>query len=65
MGLYGIQCQINKKLVTLFRRNLRFRESKVMDLMADWFTKTFGLDVDDVSITESFMYGIPYPNDLM
>ena len=36
-----------------------------MDLMADWFTKTFGLDVDDVSITESFMYGIPYPNDLM
>jgi len=43
---------IDEKLVTLFHRNLRFRESKVMDLMADWFTKTFGLDVDDVSVTK-------------
>ena len=41
---------IDERLVTLFGRNLRFRESKVMDLMADWFTKTFGLDVDDVSV---------------
>ena len=41
---------IAENLVTLFGRNLRFRESKVMDLMADWFTKTFNLDVDDVSI---------------
>jgi len=37
-------------LVSLFMRNLRFRESKVLDLLADWFTKTFDADIDSVDI---------------
>jgi len=41
---------LDKSLVSLFMRNLRFRESKVLDLMADWFTKTFDADIDSVDI---------------
>ena len=41
---------LDKSLVSLFMRNLRFRESKVLDLMADWFSKTFDVDVDKVDI---------------
>jgi len=41
---------LQHSLVTLFMRNLRFRESKVLDLLADWFTKTFDVDIDSVDI---------------
>ena len=41
---------LEHSLVTLFMRNLRFRESKVLDLLADWFTKTFDVDIDSVDI---------------
>ena len=45
---------LDKGLVSLFMRNLRFRESKVLDLLADWFTKTFDADIDSVDIYKRY-----------
>jgi len=45
---------LDKRLVSLFMRNLRFRESKVLDLLADWFTKTFEADIDSVDIYKRY-----------
>jgi len=37
-------------------RNLRFRQSKALDLLADWFTKTFEVDIDSVDIYMKHKY---------
>lgn len=47
---------LQHSLVSLFMRNLRFRQSKVLDLLADWFTKTFDVDIDSVDIYMKHKY---------
>jgi len=49
---------LQHSLVSLFMRNLRFRQSKVLDLLADWFTKTFDVDIDSVDIHMKYKYDI-------
>lgn len=47
---------LQHSLVSLFMRNLRFRQSKALDLLADWFTKTFEADIDSVDIYMKHKY---------
>jgi hypothetical protein len=47
---------LQHSLVSLFMRNLRFRQSKALDLLADWFTKTFEVDIDSVDIYMKHKY---------
>lgn len=42
---------IRKELVEDLIGFLNVRETKVLDLIADWFTKKYDVDVDDVSST--------------
>ena len=47
---------LQHSLVSLFMRNLRSRQSKALDLLADWFTKTFEVDIDSVDIYMKHKY---------
>jgi 3-methyladenine DNA glycosylase AlkC len=38
------------KIVNQIKKILSLRETKVLDIIADWVTDTFEVDVDEVSI---------------
>ena len=41
---------INPEIIDTLKNSLSIRESKVMDIVADWVSETLGVDIDDVSI---------------
>lgn len=42
---------IHKELSEFFRKVLSMRISKVMDIIADWVSEKYDVDIDEVSIT--------------
>ena len=48
---YGIgNLLINPDIVDTLRKLIKVRESKVIDIVADWFSEKFGVDVDETSL---------------
>ena len=41
---------INPDIVDTLRKTIKIRESKVVDLIADWFSEKFEVDIDEISI---------------
>lgn len=51
---YGIgSLHIHPDIVDTLRQMISVRESKVMDIIADWFSEKFEVDIDDISIYPS------------
>jgi hypothetical protein len=48
---YGIgNIHIHPDIVDTLRQMITIRESKVMDIIADWFSEKFNEDIDEISI---------------
>jgi len=48
---YGIgNINIHPDIVDTLRQMITIRESKVMDIIADWFSEKFNEDIDEISI---------------
>ena len=48
---YGIgNIHIHPNIIDTLRQMISIRESKVMDIIADWFSETFNEDIDEISI---------------
>jgi hypothetical protein len=48
---YGVgMLHIHPDIVDTLRNMISVRESKVIDIIADWFSEKFGVDVDEISI---------------
>jgi len=48
---YGIgSLHINPEIVDDLRRIVKIRETKVIDIVSDWFSEKFEVDVDDASL---------------
>ena len=48
---YGIgSLHVHPDIVDTLRKLIKIRESKVVDIVADWFSEKFGVDVDETSI---------------
>jgi hypothetical protein len=48
---YGVgMLHIHPDIVDSLRQLIRIRESKVVDIVADWFSEKFGVDIDEISI---------------
>jgi len=48
---YGIgSLHIHPDIVDSLRKLIKIRESKVMDMVADWFSEKYNVDIDEVSI---------------
>jgi hypothetical protein len=48
---YGIGIlHIHPDIVDTIRLTVTIRETKVVDIIADWFSEKFGVDIDEVSI---------------
>ena len=48
---YGIgSLHIHPDIVDTLRQTITIRENKVMDIIADWFSEKFGVDIDEISI---------------
>jgi len=48
---YGIgMLHIHPNIVDELRQLIKIRETKVVDIIADWFSEKFNLDVDNISI---------------
>ena len=48
---YGIgNLHINPEIVDDLRRIIKIRETKVIDIVSDWFSEKFEVDVDEVSL---------------
>jgi hypothetical protein len=48
---YGIgSLHIHPDIVDTLRKLIKIRESKVVDIVADWFSEKFGVDVDETSL---------------
>jgi hypothetical protein len=48
---YGIgSLHIHPDIVDTLRKLIKIRESKVVDIVADWFSEKYNVDIDEVSI---------------
>ena len=48
---YGVgHLQIHPNIVDILRPIMNVRESKVIDIIADWFSEKFNADIDTISI---------------
>jgi len=48
---YGIgSLHVHPDIVDTLRKLIKTRESKVMDMVADWFSEKYNVDIDEVSI---------------
>jgi hypothetical protein len=48
---YGVgHLHVHHNIVDDLRRLIKTRETKVMDVVADWFSEKFDVDIDEVSI---------------
>ena len=48
---YGIgMIYINPDIVDTLRNMISIRESKVIDIIADWFSEKFEVDIDEISV---------------
>ena len=48
---YGIgSIHIHPEIVDTLRQIIKIRESKVLDIVADWFSEKFEVDIDEVSL---------------
>ena len=51
---YGVgRLHIHPNILDTLRQMIKIRETKVIDLVTDWFSEKFNVDVDDVSIYPS------------
>ena len=41
---------VNPKIVDFIRSTFSMRESKVLDIIADWVSETLGVDIDEISV---------------
>ena len=41
---------VHPDIVDYLRRTIKIRESKVLDIIADWFSEKFEVDIDETSI---------------
>ena len=41
---------VNPKIVDFIRNTFSLRESKVLDIIADWVTETLEVDIDEISV---------------
>ena len=41
---------VNPKIVDFIRSTFSLRESKVLDIIADWVSETLGADIDEISV---------------
>jgi len=48
---YGVgHLHVHHNIVDDLRRLIKTRETKVMDIVADWFSEKYNVDIDEVSI---------------
>ena len=48
---YGIgNLHINPEIVDDLRKIIKIRETRVMDIIADWFSEKFEVDIDEVNL---------------
>ncbi len=48
---YGVgHLHVHPDIVDTLRKTIKIRESKVVDLIADWFSEKFEVDIDEISI---------------
>ncbi len=48
---YGVgMLHIHPDIVDTIRRLINIRESKVVDIVADWFSEKFEVDIDEISV---------------
>jgi hypothetical protein len=41
---------VNPKIVDFIRSTFSMRESKVLDIIADWVSETLGVDIDEITV---------------
>lgn len=48
---YGVgHLHVHHNIVDDLRRMIKTRETKVMDMVADWFSEKYNVDIDEVSV---------------
>jgi len=48
---YGVgHLHVHPDIVDTLRKTIKIRESKVVDVIADWFSEKFEVDIDEISI---------------